>query len=381
MRVLLTTQPGTGHWRPLATLAHALQTAGHDAAFATTPIFCSIAAEHGFRAFPVGFDDWLEQPYGSSDASPPQAGSVLTDLFIPRAERNLPELLELCRQWKPDLIVREQTEFAGYLAAEMLDLPHATLQISAYRPHLERAAAPALNRLRRTNGLADDSGLTTLYRHLLLLTFPLSYFDPAVPLPPTARAIRLNSYDLERPDDRLPDWIEPISPRPLIYATLGTAYNRTEGLLDAIVVALRDEPLSLILTTTNVDVVEFGPQSAKVHIERYLPQSLLLPHCDLVVTHGGSGTVRAALSHGLPMVIIPIAADQPDHARRCVELGLARAIGPDERTPTTIRAAVRAVLGDPSYSRHAQAMRREIEQMPGVAYGVTLLERLALGSL
>jgi len=45
-----------------------------------------------------------------------------------------------------------------------------------------------------------------------------------------------------------------------------------------------------------------------------------------VLTHGGSGTVMAALTHGLPMVIVPIMADQPENAERCAALGVAQVI-------------------------------------------------------
>jgi UDP:flavonoid glycosyltransferase YjiC (YdhE family) len=44
------------------------------------------------------------------------------------------------------------------------------------------------------------------------------------------------------------------------------------------------------------------------------------------------------------MVLIPIAADQPDNARRRAELGVARVIVPDQRAPEAIRAAAREVL-------------------------------------
>ena len=88
--------------------------------------------------------------------------------------------------------------------------------------------------------------------------------------------------------------------------------------------------------------------------------------------------MRAALDHGLPLVIIPIAADQPDNARRCADLGLARVIAPDRRTPEAIREAVRAILHDPGYRRNAARLRDEGRALPGPDYAVALLERLAL---
>jgi MGT family glycosyltransferase len=176
----------------------------------------------------------------------------------------------------------------------------------------------------------------------------------------------------------LPEWVERLPARPVVYATLGTAYNRTPGIFPAILTALRDEPLTLIVTVGgDRDPADFGDQPPHVHIERYLPQSLLFPRCDLVITHGGSGTVRTALDSGLPLVVIPIAADQPDNARRCAALGLARVIAPDERTPEAIRAAVRNVLRDPGYRRHAARLRDEMRALPGLGYAVTLLARLA----
>jgi UDP:flavonoid glycosyltransferase YjiC (YdhE family) len=50
--------------------------------------------------------------------------------------------------------------------------------------------------------------------------------------------------------------------------------------------------------------------------------------------------VRTALAHGLQLVIIPIAADQHENARRCAALGLARVVAPEQRAPAAIRAAL-----------------------------------------
>lgn len=84
-----------------------------------------------------------------------------------------------------------------------------------------------------------------------------------------------------------------------------------------------------------------------------------------------------ALSLGLPMVIIPIAADQPLNAQLCADAGAARVIEPDERTPETIREATQAVLQDPAYRQSAQRLQKEIEELPGLEYPVALLEKLA----
>lgn len=154
--------------------------------------------------------------------------------------------------------------------------------------------------------------------------------------------------------------------------TLGT------GTFAAILAALRDELVNLILTVgRNQDPADFGPQPTHVHIARYVPQTLILPRCDLVITHGGFNTTMAALDRGLPVVAIPLGADQFQNASRCAALGVGRVVGPEERTPEAIGAAVRAVLADPTYHANAVALREQLSALPGPEEGVRLLERLA----
>ena len=121
MRTLFTAQAGSGHWRPLVPLATALRAAGHDVAFATTPVACAALVDLGFRCFPVGIDDWLvepgAQPTARHDPTAPVA-AVWVDVFVgTRATHALPDLLAACDAWRPDLLVRETTEFAGCVAA------------------------------------------------------------------------------------------------------------------------------------------------------------------------------------------------------------------------------------------------------------------------
>lgn len=359
MRVLFTCNLGQGHWRPLAPLAQAMKAAGHETAFATTPLYCQRIAEHGFLGFPAGTDDDWRDPFEVS------------------AKRRVPELLALCHDWQPDMIVREQTEYAGCLVAESLGLPHATLQISYYRGLAgNQPLVEPLNQLRAVLGLPPDPELITLYRYLLLLPFPPSYRDPAAALPPTAHFIQAVNFDALHPKDELPAWIKQLPQRPTIYASLGTAFANVD-IFRAILRGLRDESVNLVVTIDDFDPGQFGPQPPNVHIEHYLPQDSIFPFCSLVITHGGAGTVRTALAYGLPMVIIPIAADQPNNAQRCAELGVARVIPSDRHTPEAIREAARAILGDQTYRQRAAALQQEMETLPGLVQVVALLERLA----
>lgn len=384
MRALFTTNPGAGHWHPLVPFAEALRAARHEVAFATTRAACAAITALGFQCFTAGEDEAAEVAQQRRERMMARPGSdgaawAWPNLFAGGwAERRLPDLAAVCRDWGPVVVVREDMEFAGCIAAESLGLPHAAVQVTTWRPRLRPLVVAPLNHLRATVGLPPDPTLAMLDRYLLVCPVPPSFQDPAAPLPRTAHAVRLVPFDRSG-DEPLPAWVGDLPDRPVVYATMGTAYNRVPGILEAILAALRDEPIAMILTVgRDRDPAAFGPQPAHVHIERYVPQSLLFPACDLVVNHGGSGTVMAALSHGLPMVIVPASADQPDNARRCEQLGVAQVIAPENRTPEAIRTAVRAVLGDPSYRANAERLREEMERLPGPEHAVGLLERLAV---
>jgi MGT family glycosyltransferase len=180
-------------------------------------------------------------------------------------------------------------------------------------------------------------------------------------------------------EEALPEWVGRLEERPTIYATMGTDFNSMTEILSAILEGLGPEHVNLILTVgRDRDPAEFGPQPDNVHVERYIPQSLVLPDCDLAVCHGGSGTVMDVVSHGIPMVIIPIGADQPENAQICAEAGVAKIVGPSKRTAANIRQAALEVLSEPAYTQNARRLRAEIEELPRLDHAVELLENLAI---
>jgi UDP:flavonoid glycosyltransferase YjiC (YdhE family) len=286
------------------------------------------------------------------------------------------DLLPLCGVWQPDVIVCEEVDFGAMIVAERLSIPYASVLVIAagsfVRPEIVRAP---LSSVRNQHGLPEDPELEMLRRHLVLSPFPSSFRDPAFPLPATARSVRLPPRDA---GDAPPPWLAELDDAPTVYFTLGTIYNLECGdLFQRVLSGLRDLPINLIVTVgRDIDPTELGPQPDNVHVERFVPQASLLPHCDLVVCHGGSGSVTNALADGLPMVVIPLGADQPLNGARCRDLGVARVLEALTLTPPEVGATVSDVLETPSYRLAAEPLRAEIEAMPGPEFGVGLLERL-----
>jgi len=380
MRVLFTCIPAYGHFHPLLPFARALADAGHEVAFATGANFAPVVAHTGFRHFTAGLDSDVNDlvPRLRTLTGPDRVAFMGREVFGELRPRHLiPDVLALAATWPPDLIVRDEREYGGRIAAEALGLPHAAVCVIAIGDFVppERVVAP-LNALRAAHSLPPDPGLAMLHRYLRLCPFPPSFADPAFPVPPITRHLRPTPADRSGPEG-LPPWVEALPDRPVVYVGLGTVFNKPE-IFRTVIAGLRDEALTLIVTVgRNQDPADYGPQPDNVHIERYIPLSLLLPYCDLAVTSGGSGTLTAALAHGLPVVVVPIEADQPWNAARCAALGLGVAVEPADLAPVVARHAVLTVLRDPAYRAAAERMRAEIDSLPGPEHAVALLERLA----
>jgi len=359
MRFLITMQPSEGHFHPLVPVADELRRAGHEVVFACGRPFCRLVQANGFRCHPAGLDDF--------------------SFRHARAEPMVVDLLRICDLERPHAILRDVAEFGGCIAAEYLGLPHASVQVGTHCPPEPPwdLVGVELSRARAAFGLDGEPTFAMLYRYLHLSSMPPSFQRLGGFRPATTQTVRPVVFDESGPES-LPSWMGHLPPRPVVYLSMGTVVNRPD-VLQRLVVALRILPVTVIMTVgRDHDPAAFRPAPPNVHIERYIPQSLLFPRCDLVVTHGGYNTVLAALANGLPMVVVPIFSDQPENARRCEALGLARVVRGPLPPAEEIAQVASSVLSDPSYAYRANQVRREIEHLPGPDHAVALVERMVM---
>jgi UDP:flavonoid glycosyltransferase YjiC (YdhE family) len=108
-----------------------------------------------------------------------------------------------------------------------------------------------------------------------------------------------------------------------------------------------------------------------VHVEAFVPQRDVLPRAAAVVCHGGSGTVLGTLAAGVPMVVVPLGADQPHNAQRIAEVGAGLAA--PSADATTLRTAVERVLTEGAFRSHAVRLADEIAALPTVERAVAAL--------
>jgi MGT family glycosyltransferase len=177
--------------------------------------------------------------------------------------------------------------------------------------------------------------------------------------------------------DAAPAWLTALPRRPTVYASFGTVWNHRLDLFQDVVAAASGLAVNLVLTVgVNGDPAALGPQPPHVQVHRFVPQAEVLPHCDAVICHGGSGTMLGALAHGLPQLVLPQGADQFENAALLTAAGAARTLLRGEVDPDAIRSALIDVLGDDALRAAAGRLRDEIDAMPSPEAAVARIEAL-----
>jgi UDP:flavonoid glycosyltransferase YjiC (YdhE family) len=357
VRILFTFAGGLGHLNPLLPLASAARAAGHDVALTGKPSVVATVEADGFTVVGTGAENDAARteraPLAPVDRE--REERVLRDGFGRAiARRRTSALVDVARSWRPDVFVCDETDFGGTLAAQSLGLPHATMLVTASGAFVRRDL------------LADVFDVDLLARHLVLNPFPPSFRDPANPLPATAHGIRLHAGKRRVPGDRS-----------RVYFSLGTIFDLESGdLFERVLEALAGLEVDAVATIgRRLDPAAFAAPP-NVRLRQYAPQDRILVSSDLVVSHGGSGSVLGAIAFGIPLVVLPLGADQPHNAERCAATGIGRVV--DATAPSDeIAGAIRDVLDDGSYRAAVRRLRDELDAFASPDEAVRLVEALA----
>jgi UDP:flavonoid glycosyltransferase YjiC (YdhE family) len=370
---------GAGHFNPLVAFLRAARRRGDEVLTVGPPALREMVESAGFP-FRAGSEPSEEQVAAIRERLPVVAAaeaSVLgnRELFGRLATATmLAGMEDAWRDWDPDLVLRDPTEYASAVLAARTRTPIAQVAISLAEAEAGSiaAAAPALQEHRQ--GLVSE-----LRAQPYLTRFPAS-LDPS----PFADTVRY--HEPRETPVSLPDWWRG-SDAPLIYMTFGTVLGHMSIAAETFRMALkaveRTHARVLLTVGRRFDASTLGPVPANVHLEPWIDQARVLDHADLVVCHGGSGTTLAALAAGVPLVIVPLFADQFENARRIAAARAGRVVDTQIRTGGTrsinaaaapeITRSIADVLGDVTYRDRTRAIAAEMTATPTVEEVLTRL--------
>lgn len=304
MRVLFASMATVGHTYPLIPLAVAMRAAGHEVHFAVGEDMHAVLGKLELRPFRPGF----------------VFGEIYAEDIAPELERLLPDLV--IGEWAVPEVVSEARR-RGFPA-----LWHG----------FGRMFPDGIGFVRPAGG-----------RHLDICPPSLQDADflaeERIPLRPVPFSA--------------PGEVPVRTAGKLVYLTLGTAFGTRELLAEAVVGLGKLSDVQVVVAAPRVELSRV-PSNVTVH--PWLPQAEVLRYADVVVHHGGSGTMLGALAAGVPQVVLPQGADQFGNADALVSAGAALRPGAFSAGP--IADCARRLLVDLSYREAAGHLAREIRHMP-----------------
>ena len=130
----------------------------------------------------------------------------------------------------------------------------------------------------------------------------------------------------------------------MVLVAPSTAQDSEHRLLRASLEGLANEPVRVIATWNGREPdppIEAPPNAALVP---WLSYAQTMPACDVVICHGGHGTLARALVNGLPVVVCPAGGDMAENASRVDWAGLGVRLPRRWAIPRAVRAAVGRAL-------------------------------------
>ncbi|GGU51355.1 glycosyltransferase [Lentzea flava] len=352
---------------PLLPLAIAAREQGHDISYAVDQGFHDLVRKLGFTVIDAGISigeafQQVSRPQGTPEFDRDSLLEVAGHAFgsvLPR--RFVEDLRPVVERDKPDLVVFEILNPGAGIVALEAGIPAVCHGLGK----IDGTLVPDVMRDRLLEFVAELGITLPGGQHYGLGAPYIDIFPPSLQdlaFLSGVRRIPLRPIPFAEPGE-LPGWVIEHG-RPLVYVTFGTAFAN-EDLLRTAVAGLSDVDAEVLVATGPlVEPSALPDLPGNVHVLPWVPQADLLAHADLVVHHGGAGTTAAAMSHGVPQVVVPQGADQFRNAEIVANAGLGAQLVGEQFTREALHETARELLRNTAVRDTAAGIAAEIAAMP-----------------
>ncbi|WP_026565383.1 macrolide family glycosyltransferase [Bacillus sp. UNC41MFS5] len=151
-----------------------------------------------------------------------------------------------------------------------------------------------------------------------------------------------------------------------IYISLGTVFNRAINFYKLCIEAFGNRNHTVVMSIgKQTPINDIGEVPQNFIVKNYVPQTEVLKHSKLFITHGGMNSTNESLYYGVPLIVIPQSADQPIIAGQVANLGAGITLQMEGLTANQLREAADHVLNDPSYQKAVSNVRESMQQSGG----------------
>lgn len=162
---------------------------------------------------------------------------------------------------------------------------------------------------------------------------------------------------------------------PVIYISLGTVFNDKGDFYRLCLEAFADFNYRVVMSIgTKTDMLHLGTIPRNFIVKPFVPQLQLLQRAALFITHGGMNSVSEGLCAGVPLLMIPQAADQLFIAQHVQRLGAGKMLRTTKLNAQRLRKAAEEILAQPAFQQMSANCRASFGQAGGPTFAVDEIE-------
>lgn len=378
MRVLVVTLPLAGHLLPMRPLARALQRRGHAVCWAS-----SDAARTWLTSEDAPLDDmglpqgrwardrllqrWPElQRLAPRERAARLGPRLFGDVY---AHGMLPGVRDVVARWRPDLVLHGLLAQAAPLAANEADVPHVSHGFGLPLPApTERDLLAFLEPAWRAVLGVPPAALHSPHGHVDLCP-PSLRPQPAAPETGPGAPLWAQSPAGTRPRGTG----APVG-TPRVVASFGTVQNEGPD-FSAVLEALADGPWPARVAAGHGHPAARRPWPAHLVVSEWMDLDEAWADASAMVCHGGAGTLLGALAHGVPLLVLPQAADNFRNGAALAASGAGLVWDGRGDAAHWVRHGLHRLHAEPHFAVAARTVAREIAAMPRPEHTARAIEQ------
>jgi len=380
--------PLTGHVNPTLSLGAELLQRGHEVGWISLDASLEKRLPPGGMLLLVQYDQndtekrgseqYLDQITKKNVSGIESIKFLYEEVLIPLNRFMFEGIVSLLDSFRPDVVINDHQLFSGAIAAYKKNIPYATsvtapaaVKMMEDLPGVHEWEIKQIVSLQQELGIPGNKAIVC--SDTLTMIFTSKDFFGEMSLPSGYKFI--GPVIQHRAAQTAFSW-EKLGTDPRILVSIGTTFdhNYKKEFFQKVIDALGNEPVSVVVVS---DPALFAEWPDNFIVQERVPQLELLPHLDAVVCHGGHNTVCESLSHGLPLVVIPIAYDQSHVAGRVIHVESGIRLNYKRFKAAHLQTAVWEIIRNPAYKEAAQRIKQSFERSGGATTAADLLEELA----
>lgn len=377
--------PLHGHVNPTLSLGAELLTRGHEVGWITLDPSLGNRLPAGGQLLLAEYDQdseaYLDQITKKNVSGIESIKFLYEEVLIPLNRFMYEGINTLLDRFKPDVVINDHQLFAGAIAAYNRHMPYAT-SVTAPAAIKMVEDLPGVHdwEVKQIVGLQQELGVpgndAIVLSEKLTLVYTSKDFFGYMDTPDHYKFIGPVFNNRHTPPPFNWEKLSQMGTDPRILVSIGTTFDHAykKEFFSKVIDAFANEAVTVIVVS---DEDLFGRWPSNFIVQSRVPQLDLLPHLDGVVCHGGHNTVCETLSHGLPLVVIPIAYDQSHVAGQVTQAESGVRLNFKRFKAPHLREAVWEILKNPVYKQAAQRIQDSFERSGGAATAADLLEDLA----